>query len=59
MSDLRAYVGFCNYNRGYIKMHPKCAAPVMAMLKGSQEETKKGSKKALVWNEGSNRAFEE
>ena len=29
-----------------------------ATLKGHQEETKKGSKKALVWNEESNRAFE-
>ena len=28
------------------------------MLKGNREETKKGSKKALVWNEESNRAFE-
>ena len=28
------------------------------MLKGNREETKKGSKKALVWNEESHRAFE-
>ena len=28
------------------------------MLKGNREETKKGSKKALVWNEESDRAFE-
>ena len=29
-----------------------------AMLKGNREETKKGSKKALVWNDESDRAFE-
>ena len=28
------------------------------MLKGNREETKKGSKKALVWNDESDRAFE-
>ena len=28
------------------------------MLKGNREETKKGSKKALIWNEDSDRAFE-
>ena len=28
------------------------------MLKGNRAETKKGSKKALVWNEESDRAFE-
>ena len=28
------------------------------MLKGNREETKKGSKMALVWNEDSDRAFE-
>ena len=28
------------------------------MLKGNREETKKGSKKALVWTEESDRAFE-
>ena len=28
------------------------------MLKGNREETKKGSKRALVWNDESDRAFE-
>ena len=28
------------------------------MLKGNREETKKGSKKALVWDADSDRAFE-
>ena len=39
-------------------MYAEYAAPMTAMLKGNQEETKKGSKKALVWNEESDRAFE-
>ena len=51
VSELRAYLGFCNYYSGYIKMYAEYAAPMTAMLKGNREETKKGSKKALVWND--------
>ena len=55
MSELLAHLGFCNYYSGYIKIYAEYAAP---MLKGNQEETKTGSKKALVWNEEFDRAFE-
>ena len=58
VSELRVYLGFCNYYSGYIKMYAEYAAPMTTMLKGNQEETKKGSKKALVWTEESDRAFE-
>ena len=58
VSELRAYLGFCNYYSGYIKMYAEYAAPMTTMLKGKREETKKGSKKALVWNDESDRAFE-
>ena len=39
-------------------MYAEYAVPMTAMLKGNREETKKGSKKALFWNEESDRAFE-
>ena len=39
-------------------MYAEYAAPMTTMLKGNREETKKGSKKALVWNAESYRAFE-
>ena len=58
MSALRAYLGFCNYYPGYIKMYAEYAAPMTAMPRGDREESKKGSKKALVLNEESDRAFE-
>ena len=58
MSELRAYLGLCNYYSRYIKMYAEYAAPMTAMLKGNREETKKVSKKALVWNEESDRAFQ-
>ena len=32
VSELRAYLGFCNYCSGYIKMYAEYAAPMTAML---------------------------
>ena len=58
VSELRAYLGLCNYYSGYIKMYAEYAAPMTAMLKGNREDTKKGSKKALVSNEESDYVFE-
>ena len=58
MAELRAFPGFCNYYSGYIKMYAEYTAPLLAMLKGNGEEMKKGSKKAVVWNEESDRACE-
>ena len=58
VSELRAYSGLCNYYSGYIKMYAEYAAPITTMLKGNRGWTKKGSKKALVRNEESDRAFE-
>ena len=58
VSELRAYLGFCNYYSGYIKMYAKYAAPMTTMLKENREETSKGSKKALVWNDESDRALQ-
>ena len=58
VSELQGYLGFCDYYSGFIKMYAQYAAPMTAMLQDNREETKKGSKRALVWNEVSNRAFE-
>ena len=58
MSELRAYLGFCNYHSGYLKMYAEYAAPMTAMLKGNREETKKGSKMALVCNDESDYAVD-
>ena len=58
VSELRAYLGFCSYYSGYNKMYAEYATPMIAMLKGNREDTKKGSKKAVVWIDESDRAFE-
>ena len=51
VSKLRAYLGFCNYYWRYIKMYAEYAAPMIAMVKGNRQETKKVSKEASVCNE--------
>ena len=58
MSELRAYLGFCNYYSWYIKVYTEYAATMTAMLNGNRDQTMKGSKKALVCNEESDRALE-
>ena len=58
VSDLRASLGFCNYYSGYIEMYATYAAPMTVMLKSLPEESKKGSKKAVVWNDELHRAFQ-
>ena len=58
VSEVRAYLRFCNFYSEYITMYAEYAARMTAMLKGNPKETKKGSKKALVWNEESDHAFE-
>ena len=47
VSELRAYLGFCNYYSGYIKMYAEYAAPMTTMLKGNREETKKRVSRAV------------
>ena len=36
VSELRAYLGFCNYYSGYIKMYAEYAAPMTALVKGNR-----------------------
>ena len=47
VSELRAYLGFCNYYSGYVKMYVKYAAPMTTMLngqpRGDQEGVQEGS----------------
>ena len=58
VSGLRAYLRLCNYYSVKSTMYAEYAAHITAMLKGNQEETRKGSKKMLVWKEESDRAVE-
>ena len=42
VSELRAYLGFCNYYSGYIKMYAEYAAPMTTMLKGQPRGDQEG-----------------
>ena len=47
VSELRAYLGFCNYYSGYIKMYAEYAAPhddhAQGQPRGDQEGVQEGS----------------
>ena len=39
-------------------MYAEMAAPMTALLKGNRDETKKGSKKPIIWDDEANDAFQ-
>ena len=58
VSEMRAFLGFCNYYSGYVRMYEETAAPMTALLKGNRDETKKGSNKPIIWDDKASDAFE-
>ena len=48
VSELRAYLGFCNYYSGYIKMYAEYAAPMTTMLKGNERRPRRGPRR--LWS---------
>ena len=35
VSEMQAFLGFCNYYSGYVRMYAEMAAPMTALLKGN------------------------
>ena len=58
VSEMHAFLGFCNYYSGYVRMYAEMAARITALLRGNRDETKKGSKKRIIWDDEANDAFE-
>ena len=58
VSEMRAFLGFCNHYLGYVRKYAEIAAPMTAVLKSNRDETKKGSKKPIIWDDETNDAFE-
>ena len=58
VSVMRTFLGFCNYYSGYVRMYAEMAALMTALLKGNRDETKKGSKKPIIWDDEANDSFE-
>ena len=50
-SEMQTFLGFCNYYSGYVRMYAKMAAPITALLKDNRDETKKGTKKPIIWDD--------
>ena len=57
VTELRSYLGFCNWYGDYIPMYAEIAAPLHAMLQLKRSEGKKGSTAKLKWTEEAIAAF--
>jgi hypothetical protein len=59
VSELRSFLGFCNWYHDYVEMYAEVAAPLMSLLKVPAGDGKKGSKVKLNWTPEAERAFEQ
>ena len=58
VTEMRSFLGFCNWYHDYVPMFAEIAAPLMSMLKLPRSEGKKGSTAKLKWNKEAMDAFE-
>ena len=49
ISELRSFMGFCNYYSGYVRMYAELSGPLHKMLQVGKFDGRKGSKKKLAW----------
>ena len=57
ISELRSFMGFCNYYSGYVWMYAELSGPLHKMLQVGKFDGRKGSKKKLAWTPESEDAF--
>ena len=57
ISELRSFMGFCNYFSGYVRMYAELSGPLHKMLQVGKFDGRKGSKKKLAWTPESDDAF--
>ena len=57
ISELRSFMGFCNYYSGYIRMYSELSGPLHKMLQVGKFDGWKGSKKKLAWTPEAEDAF--
>ena len=50
ISELRSFMGFCNYYSGYVRMYAELSGPLHKMLQVGKFIGRKGSKKKLAWS---------
>ena len=49
ISELRSFMGFCNYFSGYVRMYGDLSGPLHKMLQVGKFDGRKGSKQKLAW----------
>ena len=57
ISELRSFMGFCNYSSGYVRMYAELSGPLHKMLQVGKFDGRKGSKKKLAWTPEAEDAF--
>ena len=57
ISELRSFMGFCNYYSGYVRMYAELSGPLHKMLQVGKFDDRKGSKKKLAWTPEAEDAF--
>ena len=57
ISELRSFMGFCNYYSGYAWMYAELSGPLHKMLRVGKFDGRKGSKKKLAWTPEAEDAF--
>ena len=57
ISELRSFMGFCNYYSGYVRMYAELSGPLHKMLQVGKFDGGKGSRKKLAWAPEAEDAF--
>ena len=57
ISELRSFMGFCNYYSGYVWMYAEPSGPLHKMLQVGKLDGRKGSKTKLAWAPEAKDAF--
>ena len=57
ISELRSFMGFCNYYSGYVQLYAELSGPLHKMLQVGKFDGRKGSKKKLAWTPEAEDAF--
>ena len=58
ISELRSFMGFCNYYSGYVRMYADLSGPLHKMLQVGKFDGRKGSKKKLAWTTEAEEVFD-
>ena len=58
ISEIRSFMGFCNYYSGYVRMYEDLSRPLHKMQQVGKSDGRKGSKNKLAWTTEAEEAFD-